>query len=231
MIAQERSNHVFSRHVCRCPNHAHHHLRPQQLPSQIRLYSSCTVARHFVVSNDVVHESFSASADVYTSAYARIFPYGSLGYSRQPFLQMQPYLLQQSSRTRGGTLIGWPAVGQLSWEYYLFFAGLPGCLIGNQPGAVVRHHAETQYLWCIVYGHQRRPGQTCSRVVDSLQGVLGVFLREPLSDWQREARMLPPTGAPNETGAQREDRHISLKVYTYSAPLVTWHHTGVWSGM
>ncbi len=38
-----------------------------------------------------------------------------------------------------------------------------------------------------------------------LQGVLGVFLREPLSDWQREARLL--LGDPDA-----EDSYIELKV-------------------
>ena len=39
-----------------------------------------------------------------------------------------------------------------------------------------------------------------------MQGVLGVFLREPLADWQREARLLQ-TGA----SAEAEEEYISLK--------------------
>lgn len=39
-----------------------------------------------------------------------------------------------------------------------------------------------------------------------MQGVLGVFLREPLADWQREARLLQ-TGA----SADAEEEYISLK--------------------
>lgn len=42
------------------------------------------------------------------------------------------------------------------------------------------------------------------------QGVLGVFLREPLVDWQREARHFMREAG--ETGQQLEDRHILLKV-------------------
>lgn len=38
------------------------------------------------------------------------------------------------------------------------------------------------------------------------QGVLGVFLREPLADWQREARLLQ-AGADNDA----EEKYISLK--------------------
>jgi hypothetical protein len=40
-----------------------------------------------------------------------------------------------------------------------------------------------------------------------MQGVLGVFLREPLADWQREARLLQ-AGAT----ADAEEEYISLKV-------------------
>jgi hypothetical protein len=39
-----------------------------------------------------------------------------------------------------------------------------------------------------------------------VQGVLGVFLREPLADWQREARLLQ-TGA----SVDAEEEYISLK--------------------
>jgi hypothetical protein len=44
-----------------------------------------------------------------------------------------------------------------------------------------------------------------------VQGVLGVFLREPLADWQREARLLQ-TGA----SADAEEEYISLKASLFS---------------
>ena len=40
--------------------------------------------------------------------------------------------------------------------------------------------------------------------------MLGVFLREPLVDWQREAGRFRQEGG--ETGQQRDDRYIQLKV-------------------
>lgn len=47
----------------------------------------------------------------------------------------------------------------------------------------------------------------------ALQGVLGIFLREPLADWQREARLL-------QAGADGEDEYISLKVCANNLPQV-----------
>ncbi|KAK9829312.1 hypothetical protein WJX72_005143 [[Myrmecia] bisecta] len=54
---------------------------------------------------------------------------------------------------------------------------------------------------------------------DILEGILGVFLREPLADWQREARILHPASASRQSAAatatsdsSSEDIHINLKV-------------------
>jgi len=46
-----------------------------------------------------------------------------------------------------------------------------------------------------------------------LQGILGVFMREPLLDWQREGRMLkdPRTGD-SQSAEGAADMHIAAKV-------------------
>ena len=49
------------------------------------------------------------------------------------------------------------------------------------------------------------------------QGILGIFLREPLLDWQREARVLQGVrrskdgSPPQESGVGAADAHISQK--------------------
>ena len=46
-----------------------------------------------------------------------------------------------------------------------------------------------------------------------VQGILGVFLREPLADWQREARLLRASfRARGGEPAPDEDTHVALKV-------------------
>ena len=46
-----------------------------------------------------------------------------------------------------------------------------------------------------------------------LQGILGVFLREPLLDWQREGRLLKDARVGDSGGASgAEDYHIATKV-------------------
>lgn len=45
------------------------------------------------------------------------------------------------------------------------------------------------------------------------QGILGVFLREPLADWQREARLLRASfRARGGEPPPDEDTHVALKV-------------------
>ena len=55
---------------------------------------------------------------------------------------------------------------------------------------------------------------TCGGVEkDLLQGILGVFLREPLADWQREARLLRASfRARGGEPPPDEDTHVALKV-------------------
>ena len=47
------------------------------------------------------------------------------------------------------------------------------------------------------------------------QGIMGVFLREPLAEWQREARVLQRAaardGAGTGSGPADEDAHLALK--------------------
>ena len=46
------------------------------------------------------------------------------------------------------------------------------------------------------------------------QGILGIFLREPLLDWQREARVLQGVrrSKDGESGGGAADAHITKKV-------------------
>lgn len=47
------------------------------------------------------------------------------------------------------------------------------------------------------------------------QGILGVFLREPLADWQREARLLRASfRARGGEPPPDEDTHVALKVHS-----------------
>ena len=52
-----------------------------------------------------------------------------------------------------------------------------------------------------------------------LQGVLGVFLREPVADWQREARLVGGAAAD-------EGHYIGLKVHTSSSGLLSMCRKG-----
>lgn len=47
-----------------------------------------------------------------------------------------------------------------------------------------------------------------------MQGILGVFLREPLAEWQREARILRRAASRAAAGnaPADEDAHLALKV-------------------
>lgn len=58
--------------------------------------------------------------------------------------------------------------------------------------------------------------------VHDMQGIMGVFMREPLLDWQREARVVNakhslPAGAKTAVSASETadpaDMHVNLKVY------------------
>ena len=52
------------------------------------------------------------------------------------------------------------------------------------------------------------------------QGILGVFLREPLADWQREARLLRASfRARGGEPPPDEDTHVALKVTHPVTPL------------
>jgi hypothetical protein len=52
-----------------------------------------------------------------------------------------------------------------------------------------------------------------TQVFCCLQGILGVFLREPLLDWQREGRLLKGASTGNsQAGDAAEDVHIAAKV-------------------
>ncbi len=52
-----------------------------------------------------------------------------------------------------------------------------------------------------------------------VQGILGVFLREPLADWQREARLLRASfRARGGEPPPDEDTHIALKVPCATVP-------------
>ena len=53
-----------------------------------------------------------------------------------------------------------------------------------------------------------------------MQGILGVFLREPLADWQREARLLRASfRARGGEPPPDEDTHVALKVLCACVPL------------
>ncbi len=68
-----------------------------------------------------------------------------------------------------------------------------------------------------------------------MQGIMGVFMREPLLDWQREARVVnakrsvpasPKDAVSTAETADPADMHVNLKVYLLSeadAPR-TMHH-------